>query len=99
MPMILAVLIGVLLVVLCVLRLTPVHVDRWVRRHFVASAYGLPPREVLDDGRSGPPPPAHRTQEKQAVADAAWQGDWSALSAQSQISASPSRPATGSSIH
>ncbi|MEU1192769.1 hypothetical protein [Streptomyces sp. NPDC005859] len=42
----------------------------------MASDYGLPPREVLDGRRSGPPPSGHGAQERQAVADAAWHGDW-----------------------
>ncbi|MER5198626.1 hypothetical protein ACWD3J_46210 [Streptomyces sp. NPDC002755] len=42
----------------------------------MASDYGLPPREMLDDQRPGPPPSAHRRRERQSVADAAWQGDW-----------------------
>ncbi|MFH9547704.1 hypothetical protein [Streptomyces sp. NPDC017435] len=74
----LAVTAGVFLIVSCLFFITLICVDRWVRRHFVASTYGLPPREVLDGRRPGPPPPAHRTQERQAVADAAWQGDWNA---------------------
>ncbi|MGW6704663.1 hypothetical protein ACWGDE_07200 [Streptomyces sp. NPDC054956] len=75
MTLFLAAVLGVFLVViLCSIRL----VDRWVEKRFVASAYGLPPREALDNRRPGPPPPAHRTQERQAVADAAWRGDWSA---------------------
>ncbi|WP_406860973.1 hypothetical protein ABZO31_11165 [Streptomyces sp. HUAS MG47] len=51
-------------------------VDRWVRDSFVPAAYGLVPRAALDAGRAGPPPPAHRLQQMQAVADAAWDGDW-----------------------
>ncbi|MEU8621573.1 hypothetical protein [Streptomyces sp. NPDC048623] len=43
---------------------------------FAPAAYGLVPREVLDAGRAGPPQPAHRLQEMQAVADAAWGGAW-----------------------
>lgn len=72
----LAVVLGVLLIALYLLFITPLRVDRWVGERFVASAYGLPPREVLDNRRPGPPPSAHRTEERQAVADAAWQGDW-----------------------
>ncbi|MEV6329042.1 hypothetical protein [Streptomyces sp. NPDC051909] len=48
---------------------------------FTPAAYGLVPREVLDAGRAGAPQPAHRLQEMQAVADAAWGGDWRAAAA------------------
>ncbi|MFJ3906508.1 hypothetical protein [Streptomyces sp. NPDC090025] len=50
--------------------------DRWVRDSFVPSAYGLVPFEALDTGRAGPPPSPQRVGEMQAVADAAWAGDW-----------------------
>ncbi|OEJ30394.1 hypothetical protein [Streptomyces subrutilus] len=76
MTIFLAIALGVFLIVLYLLFITPLRVDRWVETHFAASAYGLPPREVLDDRRPGPPPAAHRAQEMQAVADAAWDGDW-----------------------
>ncbi|MFI8520256.1 hypothetical protein ACIGEZ_20875 [Streptomyces sp. NPDC085481] len=72
MTIFLTVVFGVFLVVLYRLFITP----RRVGEHFVASDYGLPPREQLDSRRPGPPPPAHRTEERQAVADAAWGGDW-----------------------
>lgn len=72
----LTVILGVLLIALYRLFITPGSVDSWAGKHFVASAYGLPPREQLDSRRPGPPPSAHRTQERQAVADAAWEGDW-----------------------
>ncbi|MFG2772880.1 hypothetical protein [Streptomyces sp. NPDC048350] len=76
MTIFLAVTFGVLLVVLYRLFVTPRRAADWAAEHFVASAYGLPPREQLDPRRPGPPPPAHRTEERQAVADAAWEGDW-----------------------
>ncbi|MET7369133.1 hypothetical protein ABZS61_25405 [Streptomyces sp. NPDC005566] len=72
MTILLAVVLGVFLVVLHRLFITP----RRIGERFVASDYGLPPREQLDSRRPGPPPPAHRTEERQAVADAAWEGDW-----------------------
>ncbi|MFE2020050.1 hypothetical protein ACFW9O_18655 [Streptomyces sp. NPDC059499] len=72
MTILLAVLLGVFLVVLYRHFITP----RRIGERFVASDYGLPPREQLDSRRPGPPPPAHRTEERQAVADAAWGGDW-----------------------
>ncbi|MFD8553382.1 hypothetical protein ACFV08_17740, partial [Streptomyces fradiae] len=72
MTLILAVVLGVLLVVLHRLFVAP----RRGGEHFVASDYGLPPREQLDSRRPGPPPPAHRTEERQTVANAAWEGDW-----------------------
>ncbi|MEU8575413.1 hypothetical protein [Streptomyces asoensis] len=74
----LAVTCGVLVIVSC-LFITLISVDRWVRKRFVASAYGLPPREVLDGRHPGPLPPEHRMRERHAVADAAWQGDWNAV--------------------
>ncbi|MFF5922849.1 hypothetical protein ACFY8C_31725 [Streptomyces flavochromogenes] len=71
-----AVALGVLLIVLYRVVSTPRHVDGRAADHFVASSYGLPPREQLDSRRPGPPPPVYRTKERQAVADAAWEGDW-----------------------
>lgn len=72
MTILLAVVLGVLFVVLYRLFITP----RRIGERFVASDYGLPPREQLDSRHPGPPPPAHRTEERQAVAEAAWEGDW-----------------------
>ncbi|MFJ5228384.1 hypothetical protein ACIQBJ_00665 [Kitasatospora sp. NPDC088391] len=43
---------------------------------FDAAAYGLVPRESLDPTRGGPPSPEHVRRQSQAVADAAWNGDW-----------------------
>ncbi|MFE3323307.1 hypothetical protein [Streptomyces sp. NPDC059176] len=48
----------------------------WVRKRFNPTAYGLPPRDQLDARRAGPPRPAYEYKEMQAVADAAWYGDW-----------------------
>ncbi|MFE1234335.1 hypothetical protein [Streptomyces sp. NPDC059442] len=76
MTLFLTVVVGVFLAVLYRLVITPRRVAGWVGEHFVASAYGLPPREQLDPRRPGPPPPAHRAEERQAVAEAAWEGDW-----------------------
>ncbi|MGW9072358.1 hypothetical protein ACWGQT_23300 [Streptomyces yangpuensis] len=78
MTIFLAVVLGVFLVLLHRLFISPGRVDRWVGKHFVASDYGLPPREQLSSRRSGPPPSAHRAKERQAIADAAWEGDWKA---------------------
>ena len=69
-----ALVIGVLFLALN--RLVIRRAAAWVAEEFVASDYGLPPRELLDSRRAGPPPPEHRTEERQAVADAAWGGDW-----------------------
>ncbi|MFZ3492402.1 hypothetical protein ACODT5_04025 [Streptomyces sp. 5.8] len=77
MTIFLAVVLGVFLIGL-LLSIAPGAADRWAEKHFVASAYGLPPREALDSRRPGPPAPAYRAQERQAVADAAWEGDWKA---------------------
>ncbi|MFD3536629.1 hypothetical protein [Streptomyces sp. NPDC058664] len=74
----LAVVLGVFLLVLHRLFITPGRVDGWVAEHFTATDYGLPPRGQLDPERAGPPPPAHRTERRQAVAHAAWEGDWRA---------------------
>ncbi|MFD8013159.1 hypothetical protein [Streptomyces sp. NPDC058955] len=71
-----AVLLGVFLLSLHRLFLKPRRAEAWVAEHFVATDYGLPPREALDARRAGPPAPAHRAEERQAVADAAWGGDW-----------------------
>ncbi|WP_411074736.1 hypothetical protein [Streptomyces sp. cmx-4-7] len=81
MTIFLAVVVGVLLCVLYSRVIVPDRADRWVHKHFVASDYGLAPREQLDSRRPGPPPPAHRIQERQAVADAAWKGNWRAAEA------------------
>lgn len=75
MTIFLAVALGVFLIVL-LRSVTRGGVARWIEKRFVASTYGLPPREALDSRRAGPPPPAHRVQERQDIADAAWQGDW-----------------------
>lgn len=48
----------------------------WVRARFDPAAYGLPSRERLDVSRAGPPLPAHRALAVDAVAHAAWNGDW-----------------------
>ncbi|WP_370084337.1 hypothetical protein [Streptacidiphilus sp. MAP12-16] len=49
---------------------------RWARTRFDPAAYALAPREQLSARRAGPPPPAYRLKEMQAIADAAWEGDW-----------------------
>ncbi|MER5203713.1 hypothetical protein [Streptomyces sp. NPDC002825] len=74
----LVVLLGVLFPVFYRVVIAPGRAADWAGAHFVASAYGLPPREVLDPRRAGPPPPEHRAEERQSVADAAWEGDWRA---------------------
>ncbi|MFJ4872009.1 hypothetical protein [Streptomyces sp. NPDC088757] len=81
MTIFLAVVLGVFLCVLHRLFIAPGRADRWVGKHFRASDYGLAPREQLDPRRPGPPPPPHRRQERQAVADAAWKGNWRAAEA------------------
>ncbi|MFE0464249.1 hypothetical protein ACFW1A_33845 [Kitasatospora sp. NPDC058965] len=48
----------------------------WTPVPFDAAAYGLAPRDVLDPQRPGPPAPDHVRQECQAIADAAFAGDW-----------------------
>ncbi|MGW4894363.1 hypothetical protein ACWEQL_19130 [Kitasatospora sp. NPDC004240] len=40
------------------------------------TAYGMVPRSALDPEAAGPPRPAYRRREIQAMADAAWRGDW-----------------------
>ena len=45
---------------------------------FDAAAYGLVPRESLDPRRMGAPLPESDRRRSQAVADAAWGGDWRA---------------------
>ncbi|WP_225660226.1 hypothetical protein [Streptomyces sichuanensis] len=54
----------------------PARLAAWARDHFVPAEYGLVPREQLDPRRAGPPMPAYRHKEKQAIADASWEGDW-----------------------
>lgn len=55
-------------------RLNPT--ERWVRTRFDPAEYGLSPREQLSARRAGPPPPPYRIKAVQAIADAAWEGDW-----------------------
>ncbi|MDX2291142.1 MULTISPECIES: hypothetical protein [Streptomyces] len=76
MTLFLAVVLGAFLFVLHRLFLKPRRAEAWVAERFVATDYGLPPREALDARRAGPPAPTHRAEERQAVADAAWGGDW-----------------------
>ncbi|WP_344076336.1 hypothetical protein [Streptomyces crystallinus] len=54
---------------------------RWARDHFDPARYGLVARDQLDASRPGPPPPLDLRKETQAVADAAWDGDWHAAAA------------------
>ncbi|WP_051741884.1 hypothetical protein [Kitasatospora sp. MBT66] len=49
---------------------------KWAREGFDPAAYGMPPRERLDPTRSGPPTPLEQRERSQAIADAAWAGDW-----------------------
>ncbi|MGW6414529.1 hypothetical protein [Streptomyces sp. NPDC055055] len=67
---------GLLLVLLYRVLAAPGRIDGWAGDDFVAAAYGLAPREELDSRRAGPPPPAYRTKERDAVAHAVWEGDW-----------------------
>jgi hypothetical protein len=53
----------------------------WARFRFDPAAHGLPRRDQLDAGRPGPPLPAYRVKEMQALADACWEGDWRAAAA------------------
>ena len=50
----------------------------WVRRPFDAGRYGLVPRAELSAEQAGPALPMYRIKEMQAIADAAWEGDWRA---------------------
>ncbi|MFB7615522.1 hypothetical protein [Kitasatospora sp. NPDC056181] len=50
--------------------------QRWARTSFDPTAYGLAPRAQLDPERAGPPMSAELRREAQAIADAAWDGDW-----------------------
>ncbi|MFD8644567.1 hypothetical protein ACFV14_30190 [Streptomyces zaomyceticus] len=81
MTIFLATALGVFLIGLHRLFLGPRRTARWVREHFVATDYDLVPRALLDPRRPGPPPAAYRIEEMQAVADAAWKGDWRAAEA------------------
>ncbi|MGW1885928.1 hypothetical protein [Streptomyces sp. NPDC001970] len=76
MTIVFAVITGALFAWLGAILLGPAHLKRWVRDRFVPEEYGLVPREELDPRRAGPPLPASAYQEMQAVADAAWDGDW-----------------------
>lgn len=76
MTIFLAVGLGVLLCTLYKQFITPRRRARWVMENFVAADYGLVPREDLDPRRPGPPPAPYRLKEMQAVADAAWEGQW-----------------------
>lgn len=48
----------------------------WARRHFDPARYGLPGREELDTSRGGPELPAYEIKAMQAIAAAAYEGDW-----------------------
>ncbi|OII67893.1 MULTISPECIES: hypothetical protein [unclassified Streptomyces] len=52
-----------------------------VPEQFDPAAHGLVPRQDLDDRWPGPPPPLHEAKAAQALADAAWDGDWQAAAA------------------
>ncbi|MFD7906498.1 hypothetical protein ACFV4G_30195 [Kitasatospora sp. NPDC059747] len=77
-------LIGNLLVIAVCVVIHRVHKSRdWRLRELApaqvdydAAAYGLVPRERLNPRHAGPPQPPHRRKEAQAIADAAWRGDW-----------------------
>ncbi|MEU7134916.1 hypothetical protein [Streptomyces sp. NPDC046261] len=59
----------------------PARLAAWARDRFVPADYGLVPREQLDPRRAGPAMPVYRLKEMQAIADAAWEGDWRAAAA------------------
>ncbi|MFC9328802.1 hypothetical protein [Kitasatospora sp. NPDC057015] len=48
----------------------------WARTGFDPSAYGLASTAMLDPHRSGPPMASEQRERFQAVADAAWNGNW-----------------------
>ncbi|WP_354644714.1 hypothetical protein [Kitasatospora camelliae] len=48
----------------------------WARTRFDAAAYGLVPAGTLDPRRAGPPGPPGQRETSQAIAAAAWGGDW-----------------------
>lgn len=48
----------------------------WARTRFDPAAYGLVPAGLLDSRRPGPPGPPGQRERSQAIADAAWGGDW-----------------------
>ena len=60
-------------------RLDPATI--WARTRFDPAAYGLVPRAELSPLLAGPPLPAYRLKEIQAIADAAWEGDWRPVAA------------------
>ncbi|MFD0409228.1 hypothetical protein [Kitasatospora sp. NPDC127116] len=70
--------LGVLgmLALAAVLRFRRNKAGNWARTEFDAPTYGMAPRDRLDPGRAGPPPPPHLRQESLAIAEAAWAGDW-----------------------
>ncbi|MGW7362509.1 hypothetical protein ACWGI8_03580 [Streptomyces sp. NPDC054841] len=76
MTIIFAVITGAIFAWLGGIFLAPARRKSWVRNRFVPEEYGLVPRDQLDPQRAGPPVPPYRFKEMQAVADAAWEGDW-----------------------
>ncbi|MER8236161.1 hypothetical protein [Streptomyces sp. NPDC094049] len=76
MTLFLAAVLAVLLVGVYRLLVSPQRAATWAAGHFVATDHGLPPREALDPRRPGPPPETYLRVERQAVVDAAQEGDW-----------------------
>ncbi|MFE7775397.1 hypothetical protein ACFU5O_16155 [Streptomyces sp. NPDC057445] len=81
MTIVFAVITGALFAWLGGIFLGRARLEGWARNRFVPAEYGLVPREQLDPRRAGPPMAVHRYKEMQAVADAAWEGDWRAAAA------------------
>ncbi|MFG3050058.1 hypothetical protein ACGFZP_03755 [Kitasatospora sp. NPDC048239] len=65
-----------LLVILIVKKSRRSKGAEWARTRFDPAAYGLVPRERLTAARGGPPISVERRRESQAIADAAWGGNW-----------------------
>ncbi|MFB7668662.1 hypothetical protein ACFC1R_32875 [Kitasatospora sp. NPDC056138] len=76
MTIILTVLPAALLAWLIGRRLGRARLMDWARDRFDPAEYGLVPRDRLDARRAGPAIPLQQYQQMQAIADAAWEGDW-----------------------
>ncbi|MFJ8626155.1 hypothetical protein ACIRD3_25410 [Kitasatospora sp. NPDC093550] len=68
--------LAIILGYVAVITVRKTRARRWALTAYDAPAYGMVPRDRLDPGRAGPPPPRHLRQERQAIADAAWAGNW-----------------------
>ncbi|MFF2043081.1 hypothetical protein ACFVVX_21925 [Kitasatospora sp. NPDC058170] len=65
-----------ILLILAVKKSRSTKAREWAATGFEPAAYGLVPRDRLNPHRAGPPMSTERIKQSQAVADAAWGGNW-----------------------